>query len=100
MAEKVDFGPRIGFAYSPDWVRNTVLRGGYGIIYAALSGPNGGIWRSENSGQTWLNVAQGVVILVGLGALVSVGARWRSQPGDRRRSAGYLGLGGLGLPGL
>jgi outer membrane receptor protein involved in Fe transport len=32
-----DFGPRIGFAYSPDWVHNTVLRGGYGIIYAALS---------------------------------------------------------------
>ena len=32
-----DFGPRIGFAYSPEWVHNTVLRGGYGIIYAALS---------------------------------------------------------------
>ena len=23
------------------------------IIYAAMSGPTGGIWRSENSGQTW-----------------------------------------------
>ena len=23
------------------------------IIYAALSGPNGGIWRSEDTGQTW-----------------------------------------------
>jgi hypothetical protein len=32
-----DFGPRIGFAYSPDFVRNTVLRGGYSIYYAALS---------------------------------------------------------------
>ena len=23
------------------------------IIYAAMSGPNGGIWRSEDTGQTW-----------------------------------------------
>ena len=26
------------------------------IIYAALSGTNGGIWRSENTGQTWTQV--------------------------------------------
>ena len=29
------------------------------IIYAALSGTNGGIWRSENSGQTWTQVLAG-----------------------------------------
>jgi len=23
------------------------------IIYAAMSGPNGGIWESQNTGQTW-----------------------------------------------
>ena len=32
-----DFGPRIGFAYSPEFVHNTVLRGGYSIYYAALN---------------------------------------------------------------
>jgi hypothetical protein len=31
-----DFGPRIGFAYSPDFTRNTVFRGGYSIYYAAI----------------------------------------------------------------
>ena len=29
------------------------------IIYAAISGPNGGIWRSENAGQTWTQVIAG-----------------------------------------
>ena len=29
------------------------------IIYAALSGPNGGIWESENTGQTWTQVLAG-----------------------------------------
>ena len=29
------------------------------IIYAALSGTNGGIWRSENTGQTWSQVLAG-----------------------------------------
>ena len=29
------------------------------IIYAALSGPNGGIWESQNTGQTWTQVLAG-----------------------------------------
>ena len=32
-----DFGPRIGFAWSPDTLKNTVLRGAYSIYYAPLS---------------------------------------------------------------
>jgi hypothetical protein len=36
-----DFGPRLGFAYAParlfGWFPDTVVRGGYGIFYTALS---------------------------------------------------------------
>jgi len=33
-----DFAPRIGFSYSPEvWANKSVLRGGYGIFYTALS---------------------------------------------------------------
>jgi len=32
-----DFGPRIGFAWSPGFVHDTVLRGGYSIYYAQLT---------------------------------------------------------------
>jgi hypothetical protein len=32
-----DFGPRLGFAYAPGFLRNSVVRGGYSIYYAPLT---------------------------------------------------------------
>ena len=29
-----NWAPRIGFAYSPSWAKNTVVRGAYGVFYA------------------------------------------------------------------
>ena len=31
--DRNDFGPRFGFAYSTPWIRDFVLRGGYGMYY-------------------------------------------------------------------
>ncbi len=38
------------------------------IIYAAMSGPTGGIWRSENTGETWTNLLPGQATSVVLDA--------------------------------
>src|SRR5207237_6655433 len=29
-----DFGPRLGFAYSPGFLKNSVFRGSFGVFYA------------------------------------------------------------------
>ena len=53
----------------------TLTADGQVIIYAALSGPTGGIWRSLNTGKSWQLMLAGqatsVVLAPGSGALVS-----------------------------
>lgn len=44
------------------------------IIYAALSGPTGGIWRSENTGQTWQLMRSGQATDVTADPLSGTGA--------------------------
>jgi subtilisin-like proprotein convertase family protein len=39
----------------------TQLPGGGVIVYAALGGKNGGLWRSDDGGNTWQNLSAGVV---------------------------------------
>ena len=59
------------------------------IIYAALSGPNGGIWRSEDTGQTWTQLLAGnatsVVLNPNSGTVLNPSHRHRrsGQPPDR-----------------
>ncbi len=38
FTDRVNFGPRIGFAWRPTALRNTVIRSHYGIFYAPLTG--------------------------------------------------------------
>jgi subtilisin-like proprotein convertase family protein len=42
----------------------TPLPGGGVIVYAALGGPNGGLWRSIDDGDHWTNLSAGVIPLV------------------------------------
>jgi hypothetical protein len=47
-----DFAPRLGFAWSPEFVKDTVLRGGYGIFYTALQYADGGTGMQEGYAAT------------------------------------------------
>ena len=54
------------------------------IIYAALSGTNGGIWESQNTGQTWTQVLAGnatAVVLDQNSGLLDLDPASRRQPG-------------------
>jgi len=72
-----------------------------GVGFSTLSGVVGQFFAGPSidpgvPGEVALDVVQAVVIVVGLGALVWVLARWRARTGELRRSASYLGLGALG----
>ena len=53
------------------------------IIYAALSGPNGGIWRSEDTGQTWVNMDPGQATSVVLDADSGIPLNPDTDPGAK-----------------
>ena len=67
------------------------------IIYAALSGPNGGIWRSENTGATWTQMLAGQATDVTLdqdsGTIISPDTDTAVQGNLQVVFAGISGLG-------
>ncbi|MBL8291584.1 MAG: TonB-dependent receptor, partial [Bryobacterales bacterium] len=51
QSDKNNFGPRVGFAWRPNFVQNAVVRGGYGIYYNHLH-PNAPFGMTESSQAT------------------------------------------------
>jgi 4-amino-4-deoxy-L-arabinose transferase-like glycosyltransferase len=80
----------------PFWVGGVGFSTISGVVVQFFSGPSidPGV-----PGQVALEAVQALVVVVGLGALVWVLARWRTRTAELRRSAGYLGLGALGAVG-
>jgi len=72
-----------------------------GVGFSTLSGVVGQFFAGPSidpgvPGQVALDAVQAVVIVVGLGMLVWVGARWQARTVELRRSAAYLALSALG----